>query len=128
MKLNQLMKTCVGIALIFVLSFAYVPLAQADGATLNIIPASGEFTVGKTMTAAINLHTGGNNINVVEATLNFSTDVLRIVSVSKANSIFSFWPVEPTFDNNQGTMSFVGGTPASFSGSSGNLLNITFFY
>lgn len=104
----------------------FAPKAQGAGATFSITPASGEFGVNRTVAATIYLHSGGNLINAAEATLNFPSEFLRAVSISKSNSIFSFWAVEPSFDNNQGIISFGGGTPASFSGSSGVVLTITF--
>ena len=104
-----------------------IPLSVfAAGATLSILPATGEFTVGQTVKTTIFVHSGGNAINAAEATLNFPSDLLRVASISKANSIFSLWAVEPSFDNAKGTISFAGGTTKPFIGSSGEALSVVF--
>lgn len=110
--------------LIFAL-FSAVP-AGAAGATFSINPGSGEFRVGDTVTASIMVHSGGNSINAAEATINFPTDLLRVVSISKANSIFGLWPEEPSFNNSQGVISFVGGTTTPTIVSSGRVISIKF--
>jgi len=103
-----------------------IPVAQAAGATFSITPASGTFAPGRAITATVRLHSGGNPVNAAEATINFPPDTLRVTGVSRAGSIFSFWPVEPSFDNQKGVVSFSGGSPAPFSGSSGAVMTITF--
>ena len=100
--------------------------ASAAGATLSISPASGEFIVGKTVTIIVYLHTGGNLVNAAEGSLNFPPEFLQASSVSKTESLFSIWPVEPTFDNVHGTISFSGGTPTPFSGSLARVFSVIF--
>ncbi len=73
---------------------------------------------------AISVHSGGSPINAAEATLNFSHDLLAVTSLSKSGSIFSLWTVEPAFSG--GSITFGGGAPSSFSGSSGKLLTVNF--
>jgi hypothetical protein len=67
----------------------------------------------------------GDNINAVEASMEFEETVLSVVSVSKDGSAFSLWTTEPTFSNTAGTISFGGGSPTPFTTTS-NILNITF--
>lgn len=106
--------------------FGSFTLAQAAGATLSLSPANGTFSVGERVQAVIRLHSGGDPVNAAEATLNFSSDALQVISLSKADSIFSLWAVEPTFNNATGVISFGGGTTVPFSGSNGKILSITF--
>lgn len=113
---------CLGIfSQIFIL---HSPSAYAQSATFSASPPGGSFGVGEEFSVAISVHSGGSPINAAEATLNFSHDLLAVTSLSKSGSIFSLWTVEPAFSG--GSITFGGGAPSSFSGSSGKLLTVNF--
>lgn len=113
-------------AAFFFVWFGVIPTqAEAQEATLSLVPSSGSFGIGQEFSVSVRVHTGGVSINAAEATLNFTPDILSVVSLSKSNSIFSLWTVEPTFSNN-GVVAFGGGNSTPFSGSSGALLTINF--
>lgn len=96
-------------------------------ATLNFNPSSGDFTVGNIFTVSVLVNTQGKAINSAEAILNFPTDFLEVVSISKSASIFSLWVEEPSFSNNAGTIFLTGGLPTpGFNGSAGNIISIVF--
>lgn len=97
----------------------------AFAADLLITPGSGSFNAGQTFTATIQVDPSGDSINAVEAQLSFDTSALSVVSVSKTGSAFTLWPVEPTFSNGAGTISFGGGHTAPITSRS-NLLTVTF--
>lgn len=103
--------------------FAYVAIAQA--ADLVVSPSSGSYSSGQTFTTTIRAVPAGDSVNAVEATLNFDSDQLSVVSVSKTGSVFSLWTTEPTFSNAAGTITFGGGSPTPFTTTS-NLLTVTF--
>ncbi|MDP2930287.1 MAG: cohesin domain-containing protein [bacterium] len=99
----------------------------AAGATLSLSPSSGSYTVGDIFSVVIGVHTGGASINAAEATLNFPSEKLEVVSISKGGSIFPMWAVEPDYSNGQGVISFAGGIPgSSYNGTSGKVLTINF--
>lgn len=101
--------------------------ASAAGATLSLSPSSGSYEVGDTFSVLVKLHTGGTAIGAVEATLNFPINELEVTQLSKSNSIFTLWVVEPAFSNSNGTISFAGGIPKpGYSGSAGTILTIVF--
>ena len=106
--------------------FLIFEMVFAAGGTYSISPASGEFSVGQTIKTSVYVHSGGNSINAAEATINFPASYLRVASIVKAESVFSLWPTEPTFDNLKGLITFAGGTTAPFSGSQGEVLSVTF--
>lgn len=108
------------IAELFLASFAYTYAAD-----LVVSPASGSFSAGQTFTATVRAVPGGDSVNAVEATMNFDSDNLSVVSVSKSGSVFSLWTTEPTFSNAAGTITFGGGSPTPFTTTS-NLLTVTF--
>lgn len=119
-KINQLSQ----IALItFCVFFALISYVSAADLTLS--PSTGSYSVGQTFTATLRAVPNGDNINAVEATLNYDTDILSVVSLSKTGSVFSLWTTEPAFSNSKGTIDLGGGSPSPFTAAS-NLLTITF--
>lgn len=97
-------------------------VAAAD---LVVSPSTGSYSNGQTFTATVRAVPGGQQVNAVESTLSFDPAQLSVVSVSKTGSVFTLWPVEPSFSNAAGTVSFGGGSPSPFTNTS-NLVNITF--
>lgn len=114
-------RLCASAALFFSVALPTLSIA----ATLSVTaPAS--MNVGDTITARVYVDSKGIAINNAEAVLNFPTDILSIVSVSRSSSVFSLWVEEPSFSNAAGTMSFNGGQPnPGFTGSSGLLTTVT---
>lgn len=100
---------------------------KANAATLYFSPSSGNFTVGNILTTSVLVNTQGQAINNSDAVINFPSNLLEVVSISKSGSIFSLWVEEPTFSNSAGTISFNGGLPTpGFSGTSGKIISIVF--
>lgn len=66
------------------------------------------------------------NINVIDGTLVYDKNKLEIKNIKIDNSILSMWVKEPSFNNQNGELSFVGGVPTGFSGDNGQILKITF--
>jgi len=100
---------------------------SAHAATFGIAPSTTQVNVGDLVTARIVLNSQGVAINNGEAILRFPTNVLSVVSVSKASSLFSLWVEEPVFSNTAGTISYNGGVPnPGFTGSNGTVLTVTF--
>ena len=109
-------------SLLFILN-----LPEANAATLYFNPSSGGFTVNDIFTVNVFVNTEGQRINVAEAKINFPTEFLEVVSISKTNSIFSLWVEEPSFSNSAGVISFVGGLPTpGFTGSAGKIFSVVF--
>lgn len=98
-------------------------LTQA--ADLRITPNSGTYSAGQTFTAVIQVVPGGDSVNAAEAQLSFDTAALSVVSVAKTGSVLTLWPVEPTFSNGAGTITFGGGHTAPITSPS-TLLQVTF--
>lgn len=100
--------------------------AQGNGA-LYFSPSSGQHQVGATFLVSVRMSTGGDAVNAAEGSVMFDAGKLEVVSVSKAGSIFTLWPTEPTFSNSDGTVRFTGGLPSpGYSGSSGQIITINF--
>lgn len=100
--------------------------AVVEAATMSLSPGSNVYTTGATFTVRVNVNSAGSSINAAEGTLRFNPSQLSVVNVSRANSIFNLWVEEPSFSNSNGTISFSGGLPSGYSGSSGNIMSVTF--
>jgi hypothetical protein len=128
-------KTSVFIFVFYLASFGlFIDDARADNAKLFFSPGTGSFDVGKTFTVRVMVDSGGGvGINAVEANVNFDPSLVKISSISVSGSIFKLWTNDPTESlskissfNKSGTISFGGGLPSSYKGSSGNILSISF--
>lgn len=98
----------------------------ANAASLFFTPGNGEFGLNKEISVDLKIDTEGAGINAGQATLRFPKDILTVKSISKNDSAFNFWLEEPTFSNETGVISFVGGTPYGISGASIQVLHIVF--
>jgi len=107
---------------IAVLGFANV----AFGATLGINVSQDTFKVGDQFNADIKIDSEDVGINVVQATIKFSSAVLEVVSIDKTGSAFNFWIQDPTFDNTTGEITFVGGSSSGLVGKSLQTLRVVF--
>jgi len=113
--------------LIFVLDLFVASSVNAAGATLFLSPASGEYTVGKTFNISVMVDSGGGvGINAAEGEIAFDTSLLSVASVSESGSIFKLWTTNPTFSNSEGKITFGGGSPESYKGTTGKIFSVTF--
>lgn len=114
------------IAICAVLFPLAAPQTKAASASLYLAPNAGTYTVGNTFSITIRVNTD-SAINAVEAVLFFDNEDMEVTTLSKTGSILTLWPVEPSFSNSAGSISFGGGLPTpGYTGSSGRLLIVTF--
>lgn len=107
-------------------SIALTPQA-VYAASLSLTPGTQNVTAGNIVTLRVSVGAGGTAINNAEAVLDFPTNLLQVVSVSKGSSVFSLWVEDPSYSNSGGTISFNGGLPnPGYTGSSGTVVSITF--
>jgi len=101
--------------------------AEALAATLSFSPSPASVSAGNIVSVKVVVNTSGEAINNAEATIQFPSDLLEVVSVSKSSSVFSLWVEEPIFSNLSGTVKFNGGVAnPGFNGSNGSIVSITF--
>ncbi len=112
--------------LIVLVAVTVLSSLAAEAATLSVSPNTGVYTAGSTFTVKVIVNSSGSAINAADGTLSFNPKELQVISVSRASSIFNLWTTEPTFSNSGGTVTFSGGSPTGYSGSSGNVMNVTF--
>lgn len=98
----------------------------ADAATLSLRTASPTVSVGDIFTVRVALTSNDQAINTAEGILQFPTDVVEVLSLSKS-SVFTLWVEEPSFSNQSSRVSFNGGLPnPGFQGADGTVLTVTF--
>lgn len=114
--------------LIFIILGFFYCTNKSYAATINLTPNAGSYNVGDTIRVKVTINTLGMPVNATENTINFSTNTLSLVSISKAGSIITNWIVDPTFSNTTGTASLVGGILGGngYNGTSGLVATLVF--
>ncbi len=97
----------------------------AHAATLFLSPSSRSYEVGDSFSVGLYVNSDGQSINSAQANVSFPTNLLEATSVS-SSGIFTLWPVNPTYSNSTGTVSFAGGVPGGYNGGSGLIITISF--
>jgi len=126
LKFNKGAKFLILVFLFCVFSITLARTALAAGASLYLSPSTGTYTIGNTFSVRVKMNSGGATANAAEGDLIFNSRELQVVNISKTGSIFTLWTTEPSFSNSAGTISFGGGVPSGFQGTSGNIISITF--
>ncbi|MEK7592171.1 MAG: cohesin domain-containing protein [Patescibacteria group bacterium] len=115
------------IVTVFALGVLFFTPGILHAASLNFSPPSGSHTVGSTFSVSVNVESSDQAMNAASGVVSFPWDKLEVVSLSKAGSIFSLWPAEPSFSNSGGTVSFEGIVlNPGYTGANGKILTITF--
>jgi len=111
--------------LFYVVAFLFPLFSHA--AVLSFSPSTGTYKSGETFSVNISVNSEGKSINAVSANLTFPAGLMRVVSVSKTDSIINYWVQEPSFSNTNGTLNLEGViVNPGFSGSAGKVLKVTF--
>lgn len=106
--------------------YVFSMVQGASAATLQLTTDKDAFTIGDQFTVDVKTDSEGVGINAAQGTVQIAKDVLEIVSVDKAGSVFNFWLTEPTFSNDSGQVNFIGGSTSGFSGRSLQIVKITY--
>ena len=108
-------------------AFLAVFPARAQGASFYVSPRAENYKIGQIFNVDVFVDSGGVSINAAQAKIIFPAKTLKVVSISKANSIFSLWFQDPIFSNSKGEISFGGGLPSpGFKGKAGKVITISF--
>ncbi len=119
-------KTIFSVLLLLLLPFLFLA-RSTDAAILYFTPSSGNIAIGDFFTANVYVDTKNTPINNAEAIIDFPSNLLSVVSVSRTGSIFNLWVEEPSFSNTAGVVIFNGGLPTpGFNGSAGKIASIVF--
>jgi hypothetical protein len=100
-------------------------LYAAEGA-LYVAPETGVYVVGDVFDVRIVANSDGAAITAAEAELRFDPASLEVAYLSTDSSILTTWSTDPTFSNETGIVKFSGWAGEHYTGTSGQLLTITF--
>ncbi|MFZ2167663.1 MAG: cohesin domain-containing protein [Minisyncoccia bacterium] len=110
------------VALLFV---AGIP-AYAEAASYNLTADKETFVIGDTFTVDIKIESSDVGVNAAQATLSFPKDIVQVTGIDKSSSAFDFWLQGPSYSNDTGEVSFIGGSQSGISGKALEVLRVTF--
>lgn len=90
------------------LFIVFCPIASAADATLYISPITGTYTIGTTIALRIMVSSDGELVNAVEGKLTYDPKEIEVIDTVKDSSVLTSWTVPPTYNNDEGTLSFGG--------------------
>jgi len=107
----------IGIFLIVtVLSYLFFLIPSTHGALLYFEPSATEIFRGDTAILSLRLDTDeGECINTVDAVIRYDSSI-RIVDVSRGDSILNIWVENPIINETERTITFAGGIPGGYCG------------
>jgi len=98
----------------------------SQAADLVLSPVEGSYITGQTfITTLLVAPDSDDQVSSVEAVLSFDSDMLAVVSLDKANSVFTNWTSEPSFSNTIGTINVSADSQTPLSSVS-NIISVTF--
>jgi len=107
------------------LCFALLPFT-VKAATIYFSSSSENIFQGDMFVIEIKISSPDEPVNAVESTILFDKEKLEVKELSSGGSLFSVWLKEPAFSNQEGKVSFIGGTPNGFQGEEALILKIIF--
>lgn len=121
----KIRNTRYGIAIL--LLFFVVAPGVAYASTLYFTVPDEPIYEGDVFSIEVRVDSKEEAINAVQADVEFGSDFFEASQADNTNSILSFWPRVPTFDNKTGDVLFSGGLPSpGFQASGGLVGKITF--
>lgn len=112
-------------ALFFGLFLVGIPFS-VSAATLNLSTDKAQLKVGEELGVDVRIDSEGTGINGAQVTLQFPKGILSASSIDKTSSVFNFWLQDPVINNDNGTISFIGGNANGISGKNLEVLHVTF--
>ncbi len=126
-KIKQKILT-ISLCLTFVSLLAILGTFATAGATaeLSLSPATKTVNIGDIFNVDILVNTGGQNVNVVGAYLNYDPTKLEVIGIDTSNSVFTM-TVEKTADPTTGMIKLTIGKPTpGVNTASGNVATVNF--
>ena len=113
-------------ARVFILVAAFTLPFSASAASLALDPSSGTFIVGSTFELPITIDSGQESINAIEISIKFPPEKLQLISPSTGHSIITLWTNQPSFNNENGTLTLQGVIPNGIATSRGLITTLVF--
>jgi hypothetical protein len=116
------------LVVVFASALVAMPFA-AFAATLAITPVTTTVNAGSDFTVNVVVSSPGEAINAAMGDLSFPSNKLRIIGVSKSDSIMTLWVQDPSFSNGapEGMVNFAGVIfNPGWTGSNGTVITVAF--
>lgn len=113
------------LGLLFI-GLAFVVALPTSAATLDLALEKNISSAKEDIAVLVTINSEGQEVNTAQATIKFPSNLLTVTKIDRVDSVFSFWLTEPTYDNEGGTIRFVGGSTSGFAGTSLKVLRIAF--
>jgi hypothetical protein len=124
MKHKLLLITLLKISVLSVFLFG---TQVVDAATLSVVPARKQVSVGESVSVELKVKSADQAVNVVSGKIVFDSNRLSLKSISKSGSIVKFWIQEPVPESAQSAVRFEGVIlNPGYTGSSGQVISVTF--
>lgn len=99
---------------------------HSQAATLYLSTKTESVAIGDTIEVDVKIDSEDISFNAAQANIKFPPEILEISFLDRSKSVFNFWLEEPNFSNSNGSVGFIGGSTAGFSGKSLQILKIVF--
>lgn len=109
-----------------VVLFGFALTGQTEAAVLFALPETRTIAQGEEVLVDLQINSEDVSINAAQATVSFPSNILELIDVDRANSVFDFWLQEPLISNEDGTLEFISGTTKGISGGSLRVLKMKF--
>ena len=98
----------------------------ASAASYNLTADKETFVIGGTFSVDVKIESADVGVNAAQATITFPKDMVQVTGIDKSTSSFDFWLQGPSFSNDTGEVTFIGGSQSGISGKSLEVVRITF--
>lgn len=96
-------------------------------ASLSFSSKNSNVSIGGIVSIQVWVGTDKKYINNIDGIIQYPSDLLDVLSISKSSSIFTMWVEEPKFSNIDGKISFNGGLPnPGYLGENGEIISVVF--
>ncbi|MHB8860181.1 MAG: cohesin domain-containing protein [Minisyncoccota bacterium] len=121
----SLRRVAVVSSLIAVLFIFGVP-ATASAASYTLTADKETFVIGDTFHVDVRIDSTDVGVNAAQATITFPKNIVQVTGIDKSTSAFDFWLQGPSYSNDTGQVTFIGGSQSGLSGKSLEVARITF--
>lgn len=119
-------KRAVVLGSLAVLLFVLALPGTASAASYNLTADKEAFAAGDTFNVDVKIDSTEVGINAAQATISFPKDTVQVTGVDKGTSAFDFWLQGPSYSNDTGQVTFIGGSQSGISGKALEVLRIGF--
>ncbi len=110
----------VTVVLLFIFSL------HSEASTLELALDKNITSAKEDINVLVTINSEGQDINTAQATISFPSNLLEVIKIDRADTVFTFWLEEPSYDNTKGSIRFVGGSTSNFNGPSLKVMKISF--